>query len=95
MSQMENWGEKKGKRKNFNFCLLYEDFKMMLVVSLKEEEVKHNFHVEKDSLAEKVLGFWVVICLTSPNIPNSTNGLVFKGINSRLRYIIFFFLFPL
>ena len=66
---------------------------MMLVVSLKEEEVKYNFHVEKDSLAEKVLGFWVVICPTSPNTPNSTNGLVFKGINSRLRYIIF--LFPL
>lgn len=59
-------------------------FKVMLVVSLEEEEMRHNFLVEKDSLDQKVLGFGIVKC-PSPlyNTPNSTNGLVFKGIKSR------------
>lgn len=58
---------------------------MILVVSLEEEEMRHNFLVEKDSLDQKVLGFGIVKC-PSPlyNTPNSTNDLVFKGIKSRL-----------
>ena len=58
---------------------------MMVIVSLEEEEMRHNFLVEKDSLDEKVLDFGIVKC-PNPlyNTPNSTNVLFFKGIKSRL-----------
>lgn len=58
---------------------------MMVIVSLEEEEMRHNFLVEKDSLDEKVLDFGIVKC-PSPlyNTLNSTNVLFFKGRKSRL-----------
>ena len=34
----------------------------MLLVSLEEEEMRHDFLVEKDSLDEKVLDFGIVKC---------------------------------
>lgn len=51
----------------------------MLVVRLKKEEIKRNFHVEQDSLDEKVLGFWMVPFCDLPCTPNLTHAcLVFK-----------------
>lgn len=67
--------------------------KVMLIMRLKEEERKHNFHVEKDSLDEKVLGFWVMLFVIYPTpMPNSTKTcLVSQGVKTRLKFKIFYF----
>lgn len=67
----------------------------MLLVRLKGEGGKYNFSVEKGSIHEKVLGFWVVlfvICRT-PTAYSTKACLVFQGIKTRLKFMIF--LFPL
>lgn len=61
----------------------------MLVVRLKKEEIKCNFHVERDSLHEKVFGFWVVLLCGLPPTPNSTHArLILKSIKTMYNLFI-------
>lgn len=65
LSQVGNLGEIKGRSKKVYFQLLCEDLKMKSDAGseVKERGIKWNFHQEKGSLDEKLLGFWVMLFL--------------------------------